>query len=85
MWMSQFQATFLDMEHDDLVAGCGRLDSAVEIRSGREDGAWMIYCLPRVPPLAFEIRSRLIEILPNVKLKLVILRDPEITADKGPH
>lgn len=76
----------MDMEHDDLVAGRGWLDSAMEIRSGRdEDGAWMIQCLPRFPPLAFEIPSRLIEILPNVKLKLAILRDPEITADKGPH
>lgn len=83
--MSPFQATFLDMEHYDLVAGCGWLDSAVEIRPGREDGAWMIQCLPSSPPLAFEIPSRLIEILPNVKLKLAILRDPEITADKGPH
>lgn len=33
-------------------------------------------------PLAFEIPSRLIEILPNVKLKLAVLKDPEITADK---
>lgn len=33
-------------------------------------------------PLSFEIPSRLIEILPNVKLKLAVLKDPEIRADK---
>lgn len=51
------------------VAACGQLDSRVKISPGHEACAWMIW-----RPLAFEIPLRLIETLPNVKLKLVVPR-----------
>lgn len=68
-------------------SGAIQLQHEANLTPGQDKPRTWRPCLDDIaaPPFAFEIPSRFIEILTNVKLKLAVLRDPEITPDKEPH